>query len=397
MTSYTKYLNDVVTQKTVFQLRVRTVNVAGIPSAWHYGDIEFDGHQDEPFDLEFLNVTVTGTTANLEWSAITDSSVTLELRHSKDLVDATWSSGTKIKTLVYSAISTTVPQQVGTFMMKTVRSGLESNNHVAAITTVQTTQKNKLVELVEHANFPGIHSQTEVDDSALQLAATPVLIEIMDGNTLATSSGDDILFGNNYIMPEVGTYQFASMLELPEINTVSFTSVVTGASVSLENKFDLRMLKIDEWTDFDDFGGDVEKAIQVRSSNQVRVSSGVDGFGEWVPLIDEVEMSARSFEFRLVLTSHSQAANMRVTELSVSANMSDRTEREFSITTDATGIHSVIYAKPFNKTPFVGISAHDLVGSFEVSGNSVNGFTVTFVDVNGAALPTTFNYQSVGF
>jgi hypothetical protein len=276
-------------------------------------------------------------------------------------------------------------------MMKTVRSGLESNSHVAAITTIQTTQKNKLVELVEHVNFPGIHSQTEVDDSALQLAAEPVLIEIMDGNTLATSSGDDILFGNNYIMPEVGTYQFASMLELPEINTVSFTSVVTGASVSLENKFDLRMLNVDAWTDFDDFGGDVEKAIQVRSS------SGVEGFGEWVPLIDEVEMSAKSFEFRLVLTSHSQAANVRITELSVSANMSDRTEREFSITTDATGIHSVIYAKPFNKTPFVGISAHDLVGSFEVSANSETGFTVTFVDANGTALPTTFNYQSVGF
>jgi hypothetical protein len=391
MTSYTKYGAQVVTQKTVFQLRVRTVNVAGIPSAWHYGDIEFDGHQDQPTDLEFLTVTVTGTTANLEWNAITDSSVTLELRHSKDLVDATWSSGTKIKTLPYSAVSTTVPQQVGTFMMKTVRSGLESNSHVAAITTIQTTQKNKLVELVEHVNFPGIHSQTEVDDSALQLAAEPVLIEIMDGNTLATSSGDDILFGNNYIMPEVGTYQFASMLELPEINTVSFTSVVTGASVSLENKFDLRMLNVDAWTDFDDFGGDVEKAIQVRSS------SGVEGFGEWVPLIDEVEMSAKSFEFRLVLTSHSQAANVRITELSVSANMSDRTEREFSITTDATGIHSVIYAKPFNKTPFVGISAHDLVGSFEVSANSETGFTVTFVDANGTALPTTFNYQSVGF
>jgi hypothetical protein len=45
----------------------------------------------------------------------------------------------------------------------------------------------------------------------------------------------------------------------------------------------------------------------------------------------------------------------------------------------------------------VGISAHDLVGSFAISNSNLLGFTVTFVDVNDAAAQTTFNYQATGF
>jgi hypothetical protein len=394
MTSYTKYIDTIVADPTVFQLRVRTINVVGVPSDWHYGEIKFDGNQDQPIDLEYLNVTVIEGIAKLEWNKISDPNLMTELRHSKDLVDATWSSGTFIRRLTHYDSSCDAKLQAGTYMMKTKNkySFVESNNHVAAITTVKAVDGNKLQEFIEHTAFVGTHFQTEVVDEALQLAPGSFLLEISDGYTLATENGDDILVTNSYSVPESGIYGFVNYLELPAVDTISFTSKVTGEDDALEDSFDMRVVNNDAWTDFDSYGSDVEKAIQVRTQS---VFGGA--FTEWQQLIDGVEMSALFFEFRLLLTSPMQSTNTRITELSVTANVPDRNEREFSIQTDATGIYVVTYQKSFNRTPFVGISAHDLVGSFEVSDSTEVGFTVTFVDVNDVAIQTTFNYQATGF
>jgi len=392
MTSYTKYINNVVDETTVFELRVRTVNLAGVPSAWHYGDITFDGHQDEPVDLQYLNVTVTDSVAHLEWNKITDQKVKLKLRHTSELVDAKWSDGTDIKTLSYGSVTTTMPHKIGTYMMKTVRQGMESPNHVAAVSTVEEKQLNELQEYIQHGEFAGSHWQTEVVDNALQLMPEPFLVELNDGDTLITNTGDDILVTNNFSVPETGIYGFANGLTLNETSTVSFTSTLSSEEITLEDLIDARLTLMDTWTEFDSLaGGSVTKELQVRSREEE------SSFGDWQPLIDGVEMTGLAFQFRLLLSSPMQNTNVRVTELAVTANVPDRTVREFGIETDATGIHTVTFAKPFQRPPFVGISAHDLVGSFEVSNINLIGFTITFVDVNDAPVQTTFNYQATGF
>ena len=392
MTSYTKYINNVVDETTVFELRVRTVNLAGVPSAWHYGDITFDGHQDEPVDLQYLNVTVTDSVANLEWNKITDTKADLELRHTSELVDAKWSDGTKIKTLSYGHVITTTPHKIGTYMMKTVRQGMESPNHVAAVSTVEQKQLNELQEYIQHVEFAGSHWQTEVVDDALQLMPEPLLVELNDGDTLITNTGDDILVTNSFSVPENGIYGFDNGLTLNEISTVTFTSTLSSEDITLEDLIDARLTLMDTWPEFDSLsGGSVTKELQVRSRN------GDSSFGDWQALIDGVEMTGLAFQFRLLLTSPMQNTNVRVTELAVTANVPDRTARGFSVETDATGIHVVTYEKAFQRPPFVGISAHDLVGSFEISNSNLVGFTITFVDVNDAPVQTTFNYQATGF
>lgn len=391
MTSYTKYINTVVIETTTFDLRVRTVNVAGVPSAWHYGDITFDGHQDAPIDLQYLNVTVTDSVANLEWNKITDQKATLELRHTSELEDAKWSDGTKIKTLSYGAVTTTTPHKIGTYMMKTVRQGMESPNHVAAVSTVEQKQLNELQEFIQHVEFSGSHWQTEVVDDALQLMPEPFLIELNDGDTLITNAGDDILVTNSYGVPEQGIYNFDNGLTLNEVGSVTFKSILDSVDIILEDKLDQRQPTVDAWHDWDSLASSVTKEIQVRSIGGDAI------FNDWQQLVDGVEMTGLAFEFRLVLTSPMQNTNVRVTKLGVTANVPDRTARGFGIETDATGIHTVTYDKPFQRPPFVGISAHDLVGSFAISNSNLLGFTVTFVDVNDAPVSTTFNYQATGF
>jgi hypothetical protein len=392
MTSYTKYINNVVDEPTVFELRVRTVNVTGVPSAWHYGDITFDGHQDAPIDLQYLNVTVTDSVANLEWNRITDTKASLELRHTSVLDDAKWSDGTQIKTLSYAAVTTTTPHKIGTYMMKAVRQGMESPNHVAAVSTIEEKQLNELQEFIQHVEFAGSHWQTEVVDDVLQLMPEPFLIELNNGDTLITNTGDDILVTNSYTVPEQGIYNFASGLTLAEIGSVTFKSILDSEDLSLEDLVDARVPFMDSWTEFDSLaGGSVTKEIQVRTRNDISET------GDWQTLVDGVEMTGLAFDFRLVLTSPMQNTNVRVSKLGVTANVPDRTARGFGIETDATGIHTVTFDKPFRRPPFLGISAHDLVGSFEISNITLSGFTVTFVDVNDAPITTTFNYQATGF
>ena len=395
MTSYTKYINNVVDEITVFELRVRTVNVAGVPSAWHYGDITFDGHQDAPTDLQYLNVTVTDSVANLEWNKITDQKAKLELRHTSELVDAKWSDGTKIKTLSYGHVMTATPHKIGTYMMKVVRGGMESPNHVAAVSTVEEKQLNELQEFIQHIEFAGSHWQTEVVDDALQLMPEPFLVELNNGDTLITNTGDDILVTNSYGVPEQGIYNFDNGLTLTEVGSVTFKTILDSEDLSLEDKFDQRLPTVDAWADWDSLAGSsVTKEVQIRSRGSVSETFHDD---DWQPLIDGVEMTGFAFQFRLVLTSPMQNTNVRVTKLGVTANVPDRTARGFGVETDATGGHTVTFDKPFQRPPFIGISAHDLVGSFEISNINLIGFTVTFVDVNDVPVPTTFNYQATGF
>jgi hypothetical protein len=391
MTSYTKYLNTVVPETTVFQLRVRTVNVAGVPSTWHYGQITFDGHTDAPIDLQYLNVTVTGSVANLDWNKITDTDSTLELRHTAELVDAQWSDGTKIKTLAPSAVTTTTPHSPGTYMMKVVRQGFESTNHVAAISTVEQKALNLLQEFIQHVEFAGSHFQTEVVDDALQLMPEMCMLELNDGCTLVTNDDCDIIFPSSYTVPETGIYNFDNGLTLPDVSTVTFKTILESEDIPMDDKIDQRLRVADVWSDWDNYGGSVTKEIQVRSVGGDAI------FNDWQQLVDGVEMTGSDFEFRLVVNSAMQNTNVRVTKLGVTANVPDRTARGFGIETGATGIHTVTYDKPFQRPPFVGISAHDLVGSFAISNSNLLGFTVTFVDVNDAAAQTTFNYQATGF
>ena len=391
MTSFTKYIATVVSDTTTYDLRVRTVNLAGVPSEWCYGEISFDGHQDAPIDLQYLNVTVTDSVAHLEWNRITDQKAELELRHTSEMDDAKWSDGTKIKTLSWASVTTTTPHKVGTYMMKAKRQGMESPNHVAAVSTVEEKQLNELQDFIQHIEFAGSHWQTEVVDDALQLMPEPSLVELNDGDTLITNAGDDILITNSYTVPEQGIYDFAGGLTLTEIGSVTFKSILESVDLTLEDKLDQRQSTVDAWSTWDTLESSVEKEIQVRSRNDV------SGFGEWSQLVDGVAVTGLAFEFRLVITSPMQNTNVRVTKLGVTANVPDRIARGFGIETDASGIHTVAFDKPFQRPPFIGISAHDLVGSFEISNITLLGFTVTFVDVNDTAISTTFNYQATGF
>ena len=110
------------------------------------------------------------------------------------------------------------------------------------------------------------------------------------------------------------------------------------------------------------------------------------------------DYKARGLKFRAKLTSDDVEASPKVTALSVTVDMPDRTIAEGDIAS-GTGAKTITFSPAFKTLQGVGIGAQNLTSGdyYVITSKSATGFTITFYNSSDAIVNRTFDYVARGF
>lgn len=216
-----------------------------------------------------------------------------------------------------------------------------------------------------------------------------------------------------------GLYYFNNILDLGGEFSVVFTRTLTTRGLYPNDTVDDHIDNIDRWSDFDgNLADDTSAELYFRTSNQATTTDEFlleDGdflltedsdnflmessilFGSWIPMRSG-RYTGRQFQFKVELSSNSDAQTPIVDELGYIMQLESRTVSSATIASGA-GAKVVTYDKPFYATPGVGITAFNLATGdyYEVTSASRTGFTVTFKNSAGTAVNRNFQYVAAGY
>ena len=110
------------------------------------------------------------------------------------------------------------------------------------------------------------------------------------------------------------------------------------------------------------------------------------------------DYKARGLKFRAKLTSTDTEASPKVSALSVTVDMPDRTVAEADIASGA-GAKAVTFSPAFKSLQGVGIAAQNLSSGdyYAITSKSATGFTITFYNSSDVAVDRTFDYVARGY
>ena len=200
-----------------------------------------------------------------------------------------------------------------------------------------------------------------------------------------------------------GTYDFNDTLDLGGIFSLTLKRHMSGIGFYIGDRFDNRTANIDTWTDFDGaVANDANAKLSVRTSNDMSSYTEFNDFANGT-------FKARGFQFRAILETTDVAQNMNINQLGYTASMPSRTEQS-AVIASGTGAKAVTFTAPFfvgtsglgnlnNFLPSVNISAQNMATGdyFELTNDSVTGFTVHFKNSSNASINRNFTYSAVGF
>ena len=110
------------------------------------------------------------------------------------------------------------------------------------------------------------------------------------------------------------------------------------------------------------------------------------------------DYTARGLKFRAKLTSEDVEASPKVTALSVTVDMPDRTVAEADIASGA-GAKAITFSPAFKAVQGIGITASNLNSGdyYAITSKSATGFTITFYNSSDTAVDRTFDYVAKGY
>lgn len=338
------------------------------------------GKTAPPKDVEdFALASISGGVANLTWSKSEDLDVlvggTIRIRYAPVSTGATWNAAVDIgPALPGAATSASVPHLTGSYLAKFVDSSGNSSPNAVIITTniANLENYNAVQTITETAPFTGVKTDTTYNSGLTAL----------------------VLSGSTDILP-LGTYDFASIIDLGAVYVSQLTAKITGYGFNINDYIGARTTNISTW---DSIAGNI--IDDVNAVLQVSITpddpSGSPTWTDYSPFfIGQYE--ARAYRFRLVLTSNLATHNMAVTSATVTVDMPDRTETGRNLTT-TTAAYTVTFPNAFWQTPAIGITAHNMATGdyYTITAQSATGFTIRFFNAAGSGLVRTFDYLAKG-
>ena len=111
------------------------------------------------------------------------------------------------------------------------------------------------------------------------------------------------------------------------------------------------------------------------------------------------DYSARSFDFRAVLTSKESSATPVLSGASVTIDMPDRVDTKRNIDTGGSGSNAVTFNFAFKETPaiIVNINNQQTGDFYTITNESATGCTVNTFDSGGSAANRNFDIMAKGF
>lgn len=302
----------------VYDFGAKSLSFQGVSSAWSTSQVEIRGLTAAPADVTGLSIQAAGGLALLRWDLHTDLFVReggfIEFRHSEaEAALASWEESFSIgERVAGNTNQAALPLKGGTYLVKAISQTGRRSELAAAVSTKQATVANfvNVATLQEDDEFSGTHSNTVAPDGVLKIAATGLVDDIPDFDTIAALDS----FGG---IAGAGAYDFAAGLDLGSEQRIRLTSQLVGTITNVNDLLDSRAESIDGWEDFDGSAGAVADAyIEVRETDDDPASSPT--WSGWKRL-DSAEFQARAFEFRIQLITADDSYNVLLSQARVQA------------------------------------------------------------------------------
>jgi len=386
-----------------YTVRARSINTAGVRSAWSTVAHQVVGKTAPPNDVTGLTGNLIGNQYLLTWNAVPDLDLSYyRVRFASADGSLTYQNSVSLVPKVSRpATSVLVPARNGTYFVKAVdKLGLASETP-ASITldnNISDIEALNVVETInEHPDFNGTFDDVvEIDEDDRLVLDTDLSFDSVAGQF---DDAEGFFDGGSGNIDAEGFYYFANSIDLGSVYTSRVTATLKSTRVDYVNLFDSASGLFDDRPGF--FEGDVNAFDDTDAELQVRYTSddptGSPAWSNW-QTFQVSDIRAWGMEFRCRMTTTDDQASPAVSQLSVQVDMPDRVERGFDISSGA-GAKVVTFPTAFKAVPAIGIGAQDLQTGdyYEISSKTRTGFTITFKNSGGTAVDRTFDYTAAGY
>jgi hypothetical protein len=390
-----------VEDNAIYDVRARSVSSIS-RSVFISAQHQVVGKTVPPADVTNFQINIVNTEAHLSWTPVPDLDLShYIIRHSPLTSGATFNNSiTLIDKVSRPANSVTVPAMTGTYFIRAVDKiqllSLNATSNVALIENIKNL--NLIATSTQNPDFTG--TKTNV-------------VAIEDGIILNTTNNFDDVAGNfddalgyfdggNGSVVSSGIYDFDAPIDVGGVYTNRITARVESERVDYVNTFD------DASGNFDAREGLFEGTATAFGNTNVEFqiattqtdpASGSPTFTAFQKFIVG-DYKARGFKFRAILTSVDLQATPKITQLSVTVDMPERTysENDIASGTDTSG-KVVTFTPAFKAIQGVGISASNLASGdyYAITSKSATGFTIEFFNSSNATIDRTFDYVVRGY
>jgi len=395
-----------------YDIRARATNSLGVHGDFNtVSNYYVETITAPPADVTNFDGNVVGSNLFLSWTPVTDLDLAhYIIRYSHLTSGAVYSEAENIAQVPVGSSTLALQNAgVGTYFIKAVddtTSGSSSsvNPAVFVVTSIGIGDLNVVATLTENPSFAGVKSGVSINSEGyLELAEG---FKFDDATGLFDDRGQDTdpvgLFDDFTGYGSSGIYYFSNDLDLGQ----KYTSRLTFSFTS--TRFD-RTANFDSATgNFDDrgdgvalFDGDPTTFSDTSVSLQLRHTdddpTGTPTWSDW-QAFSVSDITARAFEFRLVLSSTDTNVTPVVSALSVTIDMSDRVVSGSDIT--FTGTTNITFDDPFVVTPAIGLSLADLTNGdrYTITNKTRTGFTInTFTGGSASTNAVTLDYVAKGY
>ena len=386
-----------------YSVRARTLNTLGVRSAWNTVDHQVVGKTAPPSDVTNLTGNLIGNQYLLTWDAVPDLDLSYyRVRYaSPDSGGSYENSVSLVPKVSRPATSVFVAARSGTYFVKAVdKLGLASLNPTTIVldSNISAVEALNVVTTINEApDFNGTFDDTvELDDDDALVLNTSLLFDALTGNF---DDAQGLFDGGSGNVDASGFYYFANTLDLGQVYIARCTANISSIRVDYVSLFDAAAGNFDSRAG--DFDGDVNAFDDTDVQIEARITeddpAGTPTWSAWQSF-SVTDLKARAIEFRAKLTTTDDQATPKVTQLSVTVDMADRTESGDDIVSGA-GAKVVTFTRGFRATPAIGIGAQDMQTGdyYEIASKSRTGFTITFKNSSDTAISRSFDYVAKGY
>ena len=297
----------------------------------------------------------------------------------------------------------TTEARAGTYFVRAIDTlAIPSANPTSVIVTTDVLAfdaLNVVSTTTENPSFAGAKTNTAVVDNTVILA-TSLLFDSATGNFDDADGTFDAGLGS---VVTSGTYSFANFVDLGAKHTSRVIADLTTTRTDYASQFDFasglfdsRQGKFDgEAIAFDTTDIQLEVRTSDTGNNPSSSPSDWSAFRRFVV----GDYSARSFDFRAVLTSKESSATPVLSGASVTIDMPDRVDTKRNIDTGGSGSNAVTFNFAFKETPaiIVNINNQQTGDFYTITNESATGCTVNTFDSGGSAANRNFDIMAKGF
>lgn len=385
----------------IYDVRARVITALGVRSPFATVQHQIVGKTAPPADVTDFSVNIIGTEAALSWTPTTDLDLShYIIRHSRATSGASYSNSVTLAEKISRPANTAVvPAMTGTYFIKSVdKLGLASENATSSVAIIEEIKGfNSVTTSTQSPSFSGAKTNCVATTDNALIMDTTVNFDSASGNF---DDAVGLFDGGGGSVQSTGTYEFDSPVDLGAVYTSHVTANITVERVEYLTLFDSTQGNFDDRTGT--FDGDVQAFDDTNVELQIATTEDDPNSGS--PTYTSFrkffvgDYKARGFKFKAILSSSDAQASPKITALSVSIDMPDRTLAESDIAS-GTGTKTITFSPAFKSLQGLGIAAQNLQSGdfYVITSKSATGFTIQFFNSSSAGVDRTFDYVAQGF